>query len=44
MARPGHIFLVADIGGDAARHIGDEAMLEANLDALRSLFPASPSP
>lgn len=33
------LLLIADIGGEGARHIGDEAMLEANLGALRALFP-----
>jgi polysaccharide pyruvyl transferase WcaK-like protein len=33
------LLLIADIGGEQARHIGDEAMLEANLDSLRRLFP-----
>jgi polysaccharide pyruvyl transferase WcaK-like protein len=33
------LLLIADIGGERARHIGDEAMLEANLGALRELFP-----
>ena len=35
------ILLIADIGGEEVRHIGDEAMLGANLDALRSLFPGA---
>lgn len=33
------LLLIADIGGEQARHIGDEAMLEANLDSLRRMFP-----
>jgi len=33
------LLVIADIGGAEARHIGDEAMLEANLDAFRRLIP-----
>jgi polysaccharide pyruvyl transferase WcaK-like protein len=33
------LLLAADVGGGGLRHIGDEAMLEANLDALRRFFP-----
>jgi polysaccharide pyruvyl transferase WcaK-like protein len=33
------LLLIADIGDEQTRHIGDEAMLEANLDSLRRLFP-----
>jgi polysaccharide pyruvyl transferase WcaK-like protein len=33
------VLLIADVGGEHARHIGDEAMLEANLDSLRRMFP-----
>ena len=35
------LLLIADIGSDQARHIGDEAMLEANLDSLREVFPGA---
>jgi polysaccharide pyruvyl transferase WcaK-like protein len=31
--------MIADVGGEAARHIGDEAMLEANLQRFRALIP-----
>jgi len=31
--------MIGDVGGDDRRHIGDEAMLEANIDALRRLMP-----
>jgi polysaccharide pyruvyl transferase WcaK-like protein len=33
------LLVIADVGGAETRHIGDEAMLEANLDAFRSLIP-----
>ncbi|HET8774299.1 MAG TPA: polysaccharide pyruvyl transferase family protein [Thermoanaerobaculia bacterium] len=33
------LLVIADVGGEATRHIGDEAMLEANLDAFRNLLP-----
>jgi polysaccharide pyruvyl transferase WcaK-like protein len=33
------LLIIADVGGAQARHIGDEAMFEANLDALRRLIP-----
>jgi polysaccharide pyruvyl transferase WcaK-like protein len=33
------LLLIADIGSEEARHIGDEAMLEANLESLRNEFP-----
>jgi polysaccharide pyruvyl transferase WcaK-like protein len=33
------LLVIADVGGEETRHIGDEAMLEANLDALRTLIP-----
>ncbi len=33
------LLIVSDIGGEETRHIGDEAMLEANLDAFRRLMP-----
>ncbi|MEA2568339.1 MAG: hypothetical protein QOI24_340 [Acidobacteriota bacterium] len=35
------LLLIADIGSEQARHIGDEAMLEANLDSLRRVFPGA---
>ena len=38
---PSRFLLIADVGGDDRRHIGDEAMLGANLSALRSAFPAA---
>lgn len=34
-----HFVLIGDIGGPATFHIGDEAMLAANLEALRARFP-----
>ena len=33
------LLVIADVGGEETRHIGDEAMLEANLDGLRRLIP-----
>jgi Uncharacterized conserved protein len=33
------LLIIADIGGEKTRHIGDEAMLEANLDTLLRLIP-----
>jgi len=33
------LLVIADVGGEETRHIGDEAMLEANLDAFRTLIP-----
>jgi polysaccharide pyruvyl transferase WcaK-like protein len=33
------LLVIADVGGEHERHIGDEAMLAANLDALRALIP-----
>ena len=45
MALPGspepplRLLVIADVGGDGARHIGDEAMLEANLDRFRACIP-----
>jgi polysaccharide pyruvyl transferase WcaK-like protein len=39
MTSVSRLLLIADIGGEQARHIGDEAMLEANLDSLRRMFP-----
>jgi polysaccharide pyruvyl transferase WcaK-like protein len=35
------LLLIADIGGEESRHIGDEAMLEGNLDSLRRVFPTA---
>src|SRR5258708_16178163 len=32
------LLVIADVGGEHERHIGDEAMLAANLDALRTLI------
>jgi polysaccharide pyruvyl transferase WcaK-like protein len=39
MTRPYRLLLAADVGGEGMRHIGDEAMLEANLDAFRRFLP-----
>ncbi len=39
MTSPYRLLVIADVGGDDARHIGDEAMLEANLAAFRRLLP-----
>jgi polysaccharide pyruvyl transferase WcaK-like protein len=39
MTSVSRLLLIADIGGEQARHIGDEAMLEANLESLRRMFP-----
>ncbi|HET9766666.1 MAG TPA: polysaccharide pyruvyl transferase family protein [Thermoanaerobaculia bacterium] len=33
------LVFVADVGGPETRHVGDEAMLEANLTAFRRLLP-----
>ena len=33
------LLVVADVGGEKTRHLGDEAMLEANLETLRRLVP-----
>src|ERR1700737_2711732 len=33
------LLVIADVGGEETRHIGDEAMLEANLNAFRRLIP-----
>lgn len=35
------LLLIADIGDDQTRHIGDEAMLEVNLASLRTVFPTA---
>ena len=39
MNSPTRLLVIADVRGEHARHIGDEAMLEANLDAVRKLLP-----
>jgi polysaccharide pyruvyl transferase WcaK-like protein len=43
MSRPdstlNRLLIIADLGNERARHIGDEAMFEANVEALRALFP-----
>lgn len=39
MTSPNRLLVIADVRGEEARHIGDEAMLEANLEALRKLLP-----
>lgn len=36
---PLRLLVIADVGGEDARHIGDEAMLEANLEGFRSCIP-----
>jgi polysaccharide pyruvyl transferase WcaK-like protein len=33
------LLVIADVGGEDRRHIGDEAMLEANLAGLRRIIP-----
>jgi polysaccharide pyruvyl transferase WcaK-like protein len=33
------LLVIADVGGEERRHVGDEAMLEANLAAFRRLVP-----
>lgn len=38
-AFPPRLLIIADVGGEETRHIGDEAMLEANLAAFRRLVP-----
>jgi polysaccharide pyruvyl transferase WcaK-like protein len=40
MTSPRRLLVIADVGGDDTRHIGDEAMLEANLEGFRRLLPA----
>jgi polysaccharide pyruvyl transferase WcaK-like protein len=37
--RPPQLFVIADVGGPGHFHVGDEAMLECNLDRLRRLAP-----
>ena len=39
MMSPLRLLVIADVGGEGARHVGDEAMLEANLQAFRRLLP-----
>lgn len=39
MTRAPHLVLIGDVGGQQGFHIGDEAMLEANVDALRARIP-----
>jgi polysaccharide pyruvyl transferase WcaK-like protein len=39
MNSPTRLLVIADVRGEEARHIGDEAMLEANLEALHRLIP-----
>lgn len=39
--RPPRFLLLGDIGGEASFHLGDEAMLQANLERLRELFPGA---
>lgn len=36
--KPARLFVVADVGGPSLYHLGDEAMLEANLLAFRQLL------
>ena len=36
-----HFLLIGDVGGSRTYHVGDEGMLEANLDRLRDLSPQS---
>jgi polysaccharide pyruvyl transferase WcaK-like protein len=33
------LFAVGDVGGPSSYHLGDEAMLEANVDAFRQIVP-----
>jgi polysaccharide pyruvyl transferase WcaK-like protein len=40
MRLPARLLIVADVGGETTRHIGEEAMLEANLAGLRGVFPS----
>ena len=37
--KPPRLFVVADVGGPGHYHLGDEAMLEANLSTFRQLVP-----
>jgi polysaccharide pyruvyl transferase WcaK-like protein len=39
MTPPLRLLVIGDVGGDDRRHIGDEAMLEANLASIRRLLP-----
>src|ERR1700688_2472522 len=39
MTSPKRLLIIADVGDDQTRHLGDEAMLEANLAASRRLIP-----
>jgi polysaccharide pyruvyl transferase WcaK-like protein len=40
MTSPLRLLVIADVGTERTRHIGDEAMLEANLEAFHRLIPA----
>jgi polysaccharide pyruvyl transferase WcaK-like protein len=40
MTPPRRLLFIGDVGGETARHVGDEAMLEANLAGFRALFPS----
>ncbi len=39
MTTPRRLLVIADVGGATTRHIGDEAMFEANVDGLRRAIP-----
>ena len=39
MNAPTRLLVIADVRGEGVRHVGDEAMLEANLEAFRRLLP-----
>jgi polysaccharide pyruvyl transferase WcaK-like protein len=39
MTPPYRLLVIADVGGEDRRHLGDEAMLEANLASFRRLIP-----
>lgn len=41
MTSPYRLLVIADVGGAETRHIGDEAMLEANLAAFRRFLPGA---
>lgn len=36
---PPRVFLIGDVGGESTFHLGDEAMLQANLERLRAACP-----
>ncbi len=37
--RSWRFLVIGDVGGEATFHLGDEAMLEANVERLKALYP-----